>query len=97
MRNLRESPLVRQQPEPLDGGHEAALQPEPAARARLPRRDGEARLCLHPLPEGGESPKSSADVLAGPGPILVRDAASVRLRRAGPAQPMAASAERPAP
>ena len=38
LRHLREEALVRQQPEPLDGGHEAALQPEPPARARLPQR-----------------------------------------------------------
>src|SRR5436190_11920787 len=52
LRSLREEAVVRPQPEPLDGGDEAPVQPEPPARPRAARRQGEARVRLHPLPQG---------------------------------------------
>ena len=47
-----EGPVVRAQPQPLDGGHEAALQPEPAEGPHLGRRRADPRVRLHALPEG---------------------------------------------
>ena len=52
LRNLREEAVVRPQPEPFDGGHEAALQPEPPARPHAAERQGDACLRLHALPQG---------------------------------------------
>ena len=40
LRHLREEAVLREQPEPLDGGDEATLRPEPPARPRPPRRPG---------------------------------------------------------
>ena len=54
LRSLREEALVRPQPEPLDGGHEAALRPEPPARPR-PRstaRPKRAYVCTRCLKAG---------------------------------------------
>jgi 6,7-dimethyl-8-ribityllumazine synthase len=47
---------VRQQPEPLDGGHEAALQPN-LQRVRVCSTQGDARLRLHALPQGQQGPE----------------------------------------
>src|SRR5213076_1822546 len=58
LRRLREEAVLREQPEPLDGGDEATLRPEPPARSRAPRRPRTARICLHPVPEGREGRKS---------------------------------------
>ena len=49
---LREEARLRQQPKPLDGRHEAAVQPEPPAGPDDARRQGDARLRLHALPQG---------------------------------------------
>ncbi len=59
VRNLRKEAVLRSQPEPFDGGHEAALRPEPPARPRAPRRTGHTRVRLHPLSQGGQSRKGS--------------------------------------
>src|SRR5437588_4754623 len=56
---LRKEALVRAQPEPLDGGDEAAVRAEPPARPRPPRRQGPARLRLHPLPQGWQGAEGS--------------------------------------
>jgi CheY-like chemotaxis protein len=56
---LREEARLREQPEPLDGRHEAPLRPQPAARSRPPEGGAHARLCLHPVSKGRESPKSA--------------------------------------
>ena len=72
LRNLRQEARVRQQPEPLDGGHEAPLQPEPPARARPDQRQGDARLRLHALPKkSGRVEKASHRPIA-----LTRSAAA---------------------
>ena len=54
LRNLREEAVVRQQPEPLDGGHEAPLRPESPARARAHRRHAAKRayVCTRCLRTG---------------------------------------------
>jgi 6,7-dimethyl-8-ribityllumazine synthase len=57
LRDLREETVLRPQPEPFDGGDEAALQPEPPARARPARRQGDARERVHALPQGQQGPK----------------------------------------
>src|SRR5215510_714945 len=68
MRDLREETVLRPQPEPLDGGHEAALQPQPPARTRPARRQGDARVRLHALPQGQQGSEgrlgSPADLVA---------------------------------
>src|SRR5439155_5652827 len=51
MRDLWEEALVRPQPEPFDGGHEAALRPEPPACPPEARREGDARLRVYALLE----------------------------------------------
>src|SRR5262245_39920356 len=58
LRHLREETVVRAQPEPLDGGHEAPLQPEPAARPPAPPGQGDPRVRLHALPQSGQSSES---------------------------------------
>src|SRR4029079_5137424 len=74
LRNLREEAVVRSQPEPFDGCHEAALQPEPAARPDAAERQGDACLRLHALPQGRQGHESA---LARPG-----------LARPGPTDPL---------
>src|SRR5438034_10384728 len=59
LRGLRKEALVRAQPEPLDGGDEAAVRAEPPARPRPPRRQSAARLRLHPLPQGRQGAEGS--------------------------------------
>jgi SAM-dependent methyltransferase len=59
LRRLREEAVLREQPEPLDGGDEAPLQPEPPARPRPARREADARLRLHALPQGRQGRESS--------------------------------------
>jgi len=52
MRDLRQEAGVRPSPVALDGGDEAALRPEPPARAHPPQGLADPRVRLHPLPEG---------------------------------------------
>src|SRR6186997_2300489 len=52
---LREEARLRQQPEPLDGRHQAPLQPEPPAGPDDARGQGDARLRVHALPQGRQS------------------------------------------
>ena len=61
LRSLREEARLRQQPEPLDGGHEAALQPEPPARPRPAEGQGDAGVRLHPLPQGRQGPEGRSE------------------------------------
>ena len=56
--DLREETELRPQPEPLDGGDEAPLQPESPARPRPPEGQGDARLRLHALPQGRQGHQS---------------------------------------
>ena len=58
LRDLREETELRPQPEPLDGRHEAPLQPEPPAGARDPQGQGDSRLRLHALPQGRQGHQS---------------------------------------
>ena len=58
LRHLREEAVLREQPEPLDGGHSASLQPEPAEGPPPPRGEGDPRLRLHALPQGRQGPKA---------------------------------------
>src|SRR5205823_2669939 len=52
-----EEARIRPQPEPLDGGDETALRPQPPARAGVPRRQGDPRLRLHALHQGRQGPE----------------------------------------
>jgi hemoglobin len=52
---LREEAGLRQQPEPLDGGHEASVQSEPPAGSHLAARQADPGVRLHSLPEGRQS------------------------------------------
>src|SRR5581483_11097441 len=58
LRQLRQEACVRTSPLALDGGDEAALQPEPPARPRAAEGRADARLRLHPLPQGRQGAKS---------------------------------------
>src|SRR5205823_11102965 len=49
----------RPQPEPFDGGYEAALQPESSACPGLPGRQGHPGIRLHPLSQGQQSSKGA--------------------------------------
>src|SRR5919108_183078 len=51
---LRQASGLRPEPLALNGRHEAALRREPAEGPDLRRRRSQARLRLHPLPEGGQ-------------------------------------------
>ena len=66
LRNLRQEAGVRQQPEPLDGGDEAPLQPEPAAHPRLLGGSPHARVRLHALPQGRQGHQGGLAPSAGP-------------------------------
>src|SRR4051794_32867819 len=58
LRNLRQEAELWSQPEPFDGGDEAPFRPEPPARPPASARQGDARLCVHALPQGRQSHKS---------------------------------------
>src|SRR5215218_9304756 len=60
---MRKEAELRSQPEPLDGRHEAALRPQPPARAGDPQGRSDARLRLHPVPEGREGPEGSLEIV----------------------------------
>src|SRR4051794_21988844 len=55
---LREEAGVRPEPQPLDGRHEAALQPEPPEGADPRRCRAAPGVRLHPLPEGRQGHQS---------------------------------------
>jgi hypothetical protein len=57
LRSLREEAGLRSQPEPLHGGDEAPVQPEPPACPRPPEREGDAGIRLHALPQGQQGSK----------------------------------------
>src|SRR5262249_49388748 len=57
LRSLWKEARFREQSEPLDGGHQAPVQPEPAACSRAPGREGHPCLCLRSLPQGQQGPK----------------------------------------
>ena len=52
---------LRPQPQPLDGGHQAALQPEPPEDPDRRRRHAGAGSSLHPLPEGRQGLQGRLD------------------------------------
>src|SRR6187551_3270194 len=62
LRSLRESSRVRTQQKPLDGGHEAAVQPEPPARPHSRERGSAPDLRLRPVSQGGQSPEGPLGV-----------------------------------
>src|SRR3954470_12890974 len=66
---VRQGPVVRQQPQPLDGGHEAPLRPEPPEGADHGWRRSSPGVRVHTLPEGRQGHKSA-----------LRDPALVRFR-----------------
>src|SRR5215208_5993719 len=68
---LRQAPGLRPEPLALHGGHEAALRRESPEGPHLRRRRAEARLRLHPLPEGGQGHQGVA-ATAVADPSLVR-------------------------
>ena len=81
LRHLREEARLRQQPQPLDGRHEAPLQPEPAARPRPPRRTRDARVRLHALPQGRQGPEGVSSHLRPQSDISSRRGARALRRR----------------
>ena len=58
LRILWQEAIFRQQPEPFDGGHAPPVQPESPEGARPDRRRCQARVHLHPVPQGRKSAKS---------------------------------------
>ena len=62
---LREEARLRKQPKPLDGRHQAPLQPEPAAGPDDARRQGDAGVRVHALPQGRQS--HQGDLASGAG------------------------------
>src|SRR5262249_15200044 len=77
LRRLREEAGLRPQPEPLDGGDEAPLRPEPPACPCDPPRQADARVRLHPLPQGRQGPEGRLATAAG-GPWSNRDVEAAR-------------------
>jgi hypothetical protein len=61
---LREEALVRPSPEPLDGGDQAPLRPEPPARPHRRGRHAEACVRLHALPEERQGHRGGRNPLA---------------------------------
>ncbi len=55
LRNLWQETRVWEPPLAFDGGHQAPVRPEPAACSHAPERHREARVRLHPLPQGRQS------------------------------------------
>src|SRR3954467_10780354 len=72
---VRQGPLVREQPQPLDGGHEAPLRPEPPEGADHGRRRSSPGVRVHALPQGRQGHQGT---LRAAGPL--RDPALVRFR-----------------
>ena len=68
LRNLREEAFLRPEPEPLDGGDEAALQPEPPARPRLSRREGHAGVEFARAASRAEKSRKPSEQPARAGP-----------------------------
>src|SRR3954452_18819428 len=66
---VRQGPGIREQPQPLDGGHEAPLRPEPAEGADHGRRRSSPGVRVHALPQGRQGHQSP-----------LRDPALVRFR-----------------
>src|SRR3954467_1088769 len=66
---LRQGARVRQQPQPLDGGHEAPLRPEPAEGADHGWRRASPGVRVHALPQGRQGHQGT-----------LRDPALVRFR-----------------
>ena len=81
LRHLRQEAVVREQPEPLHGGDPPTLQPEPPEGAHPPERRCQARLRLHPVPQGRQSPKSRSSR------NLSRDPAPSKLAERGAGTP----------
>src|SRR5215217_420918 len=69
---LRQAPGIRPEPVALDGRHETALRREPAEGPHLRSRRTEARVRLHPLPQGGQGHQGVAGRPAVADPSLVR-------------------------
>src|SRR3954467_15598094 len=66
---VRQGPLVREQPQPLDGGHQAPLRPEPPEGADHGWRRASPGVRVHALPQGRQGHQST-----------LRDPALVRFR-----------------
>src|SRR5262249_17518144 len=73
--SLWQEARVRKQPLALDGRDQAAVQPEPPARPPARQRREEARLRLHPLPQGQQGAEGRlappATFAKGPVPVAV--------------------------
>src|SRR4051812_25811442 len=74
---LREGPRLREQPQPLHGGDEAPLRPEPAEGPDPRRQDAAPRVRLHALPQGRQGHQGR---LAGARSPAVSDPSLVRFR-----------------
>src|SRR4051794_29774271 len=74
---LREGPRLREQPQPLHGGDEAPLRPEPPEGADPRRQDAAPRVRLHALPQGRQGHQGR---LAGARSPAVSDPSLVRFR-----------------
>src|SRR3954452_16041587 len=68
---VRQGPGLREQPQPLDGGHEAPLRPEPPEGADHGWRRATPGVRVHALPQGRQGHQS---------PVAIRDPALVRFR-----------------
>src|SRR3954447_4850289 len=56
---VREGPRVRTESQPLDGGHQATLQPEPSEGPDHGWLRAAPGVCVHPLPEGRQGHQSA--------------------------------------
>src|SRR5438105_14746924 len=68
MRDLWEEAELRTSSESLDGGHEAALRPEPPARPPAAQGQGHPGLRLHEVPQSRQSRKSRLESATPPPP-----------------------------
>src|SRR6202035_1068808 len=86
MPQLRQGTRVREQPQPLDGRHQAALRSKPAEGTHPRGQYAQARLRVHALPESGEGDEGSLSLDGARGCLDSRsDRRSERSPRAGAA------------
>src|SRR5258708_4204021 len=84
MPQLRQGTGVREQPQPLDGRHQAALRSKPAEGPHPRGQHAQARLRVHALPESGEGDEGSLSLDGARACLDSRsDLRSARSARAG--------------
>src|SRR5712691_4819534 len=94
MPQLRQGTRVREQPQPLDGRHQAALRSEPAEGPHPRGQHAQARLRVHALPESGEGDEGSLSLEGARGCLDSRS--DLRSERSPPAGAAPAAARRTA-